>query len=41
MKSQMKHLGSRVMPEFISVSDNNPLKKDITEKILKQFINLM
>ena len=41
MKMQLEHLGTIVMPRFISVNNSTPLKKDSAEKILKQFINLI
>ena len=41
MKNQLEHLGMVVMPRMISVSSNNPLKKESALKILKQFLNLI
>lgn len=41
MKIQLEHLGAVVLPESISTNRSTPLKKDSTEKILKQFINLI
>ena len=41
MKIQLEHLGTVVIPRFISVNSSSPLKKDSAEKILKQFINLI
>ena len=41
MKTQLEHLGVVVMPRFICINNSSPLKKDSSEKILKQFINLI
>ena len=41
MKNQLEHLGMVVMPRMISVSSNNPFKKESALKILKQFLNLI
>ena len=41
MKIQLEHLGAVVLSESISTNSSIPLKKDSTEKILKQFINLI
>ena len=41
MKLQMEHLGCVVMPRAISANKSNPLNPKSTNKILKQFIDLI
>ena len=41
MQLQLKHLGSIIVSESISVNDRAPLKEESAKKILKQFINLI
>ncbi len=41
MKLQMEHLGCVVMPRAISENKSNPLNIESTNKILKQFIDLI
>ena len=41
MKIQLEHLGCVVMPRSISANKSNPLDKESTNKILKQFIKFL
>jgi len=41
MKIQLEHLGCVVMPRSISTNKSNPLDKESTNKILKQFIKFL
>jgi len=41
IKLQMEHLGCVVMPRAISTNKSNPLNTESTNKILKQFIDLI
>ena len=41
MKIQLEHLGMVILPRSISINNSAPLKIDSTQKILKQFINLI
>ena len=38
LKNQLEHLGMIVMPQYISVTSNNPLNDDNAQKKIKQFI---
>tara|TARA_B100001094_G_scaffold248354_1_gene245393 strand:+ start:782 stop:1288 length:507 start_codon:yes stop_codon:yes gene_type:complete len=38
LKNQLEHLGMIVMPQYISVTSNNPLNDEVAEKKIKQFL---
>tara|TARA_Y100000996_G_scaffold178154_1_gene139032 strand:- start:1185 stop:1691 length:507 start_codon:yes stop_codon:yes gene_type:complete len=38
LKNQLEHLGMIVMPQYISVSSNNPLNDQNVQKKIKQFL---
>jgi len=38
LKNQLEHLGMIVMPQYISVTSNNPLNDEVAGKKIKQFL---